>query len=280
MPDTIQERIIAAVAARAEVLSNLPVERARRSLTDKELVDAGDRFVSIWDGSDTAQAPVYGVQRSQFPVAIEVLWQPGDINPSTSAMDVKGDILLAIVGPTVSRALGLVSGGLVTPAASEDDDAVDVSAALAFMGYTLTAFTAAADVAITRPDHDVAKVSSITLKADGTLAVLAGKDGATTAFSATRGANGGPPVIPETSIELAQIKLISATAAAITAAQIVAMTAQPSVDLTLGGLCHGISYAGESHQYPDDGSGYASMSVAFNIDYSTVAGNPYTLSTR
>jgi len=68
MVDTVREKIIAAWTTRAAALSNLPVERAQRSIGETD-----ERFVSIWDGEDRAQTVQYGKQRMQFPIAIECI---------------------------------------------------------------------------------------------------------------------------------------------------------------------------------------------------------------
>src|SRR5690606_33536864 len=57
----------------------------------------------------------------------------------------------------------------------------------------------------------------------GAVAVVAGTDGATTTFSETRGAAGGPPLIPVGSIEIGQVRVTSNTAAVVTSAQIYAV---------------------------------------------------------
>ena len=62
------------------------------------------------------------------------------------------------------------------------------------------------------------KISSVTITSAGAIAIVAGTEG--TSFSESRGVIGGPPFIPTTSIEVAQVRLDSATAAAITADEI------------------------------------------------------------
>lgn len=88
MADTIRERIITAFAARAAILSNLPVERAQRSIGE-----GNERFVSIWDGDEQAQAPNYGQQVLQFSIAIESIWKHGADNPSVAANALMGEII-------------------------------------------------------------------------------------------------------------------------------------------------------------------------------------------
>jgi len=63
------------------------------------------------------------------------------------------------------------------------------------------------------------KICSVTVDSSGAFAVVEGTAHAT-AFSETRNVAGGPPYIPTTSIEVLQVRMSSATAAAITAAEI------------------------------------------------------------
>ena len=119
---------------------------------------------------------------------------------------------------------GLLTGGVITPHAS--NNTVTVAALTASMAAVSGAAAdgsiavASGTVAITRPATAVSKINSITVNSSGALAAVAGTDGATTAFSETRGAAGGPPYIPVGSIEIGQVRVISNTAAVITTAQI------------------------------------------------------------
>jgi hypothetical protein len=117
---------------------------------------------------------------------------------------------------------GLATGGAVSAAASGSNDVVDVAALTCYLAGTLTTVAADADLSITRPTGgspaNSHNKSSITITSAGAIAVVKGTDG--TAFSATRGAAGGPAWIPTGSIEIAQVWLSSATPAAITADEI------------------------------------------------------------
>lgn len=115
---------------------------------------------------------------------------------------------------------GLISGGAVTPAAAAGVNNVDVAALSVYLAGVKTAVSAGVDKAITRPATAVAKINSITITSAGAIAVVAGTDGSTTTFSETRGAAGGPPLIPVGSVEIAQVRVTSNTAAVITSAQI------------------------------------------------------------
>lgn len=114
---------------------------------------------------------------------------------------------------------GLATGGAVTPADSGSNDVVDVAALTCYLAGVNTPVSASADEAITRATPaDTHIINSITVTAAGAIAVIAGTD--STAFSETRGAAGGPPWIPTGSVEIAQVRLASSTAAAITADEI------------------------------------------------------------
>ena len=93
---------------------------------------------------------------------------------------------------------GLATGGEVTPGSTNNN--VSVAALTCFLAGVLTTVSADSDVAITRPTS-THNISSVTINSSGVIAVVAGTDG--TAFSATRGAAGGPPLIPVGSIEIA-----------------------------------------------------------------------------
>lgn len=108
---------------------------------------------------------------------------------------------------------GLATGGAVIPAVAAGNNNVDVAALTCYLAGVKTTVAADTDVACTRPATAVSKVNSITVNSSGAIAVVVGTDGATTAFSATRGAAGGPPYIPVGSIEIAQVRFTDDTAA-------------------------------------------------------------------
>lgn len=122
---------------------------------------------------------------------------------------------------------GLLTGGAVSTHAT--NNTVAVAALTASMAAVSGADTSgvvavsAGSVTITRAATNVSKVNSITVDSTGALAAVAGTDGSTTAFSETRAAAGGPPLIPVGSIEIAQVRTITSAAAAVSAAQIYAV---------------------------------------------------------
>jgi hypothetical protein len=109
---------------------------------------------------------------------------------------------------------GVLTGLVVAPAASGTDNLVDVSAGTVNLAGIETTVNAATDVAITRATPtDTHIICSITVTSVGAIVVVAGIGH--TAFSNTRGADGGPPWIPTTSIEIAQVMLSANADAAI-----------------------------------------------------------------
>lgn len=114
---------------------------------------------------------------------------------------------------------GLITGGAITPAVSGTNDKVDVAAGTAYIGGSLVSWSAATDVSVTRGlTTDTHCITSITVTSLGAVAAVAGVDH--TAFSETRAANGGPPLIAVTSIEIGQVRTTSITAATVLATEI------------------------------------------------------------
>jgi len=91
MTNTIREQIIQAFAARAQSLSDLPVERALRSIGE-----TNEKFISIWDGEDQALEAGYGIQKMQFPIVLECVYKAGPLNPSVAANALMGNVIKTI----------------------------------------------------------------------------------------------------------------------------------------------------------------------------------------
>lgn len=113
---------------------------------------------------------------------------------------------------------GLATGGKVTPGSA--NDTVDVAALTVYMpgiaaadDNGLVSVASASAVAVARAVTNAYLISSITVDNAGSIAVVAGSEG--TAFSETRGANGGPPLIPVDSVEIGQVRYNSLTAAVV-----------------------------------------------------------------
>lgn len=122
----------------------------------------------------------------------------------------------------VVRPDGLLTGGVISAAASGSNDVVDVSAATAYVAGVQVSVPAATDLAITRASVSDYIINSIVIQDDGgggyEFAAVQGTEGS--AFSETRAAAGGPALIAVGSIEIGQVRTDSQTAAAIAAAEI------------------------------------------------------------
>jgi len=111
---------------------------------------------------------------------------------------------------------GLATGGVITPDTVADQ--IDITALTCYLVGVSTAVGATSGQALTRPSVDTHQKFSITVDSGGSIAVVDGAEG--TSFSLVRGANGGPPYIPTTSIEIGQVWLDSQTPAVIAADEI------------------------------------------------------------
>ena len=159
-----------------------------------------------------------------------------------------------VVGP-----YGLVTGGAITPNTGTDDS-VTVAALTAMMpGATGASATtgivsvSSGNVAITRGlTTDTHNITSITVNSSGALAAVAGTDN--TAFSDTRGAAGGPPLIPDGSIEIGQVRTTSVSAADVLTTEIYQV----------------IGTHQERYDYPPYSVNYATGEVTFAVALPTI----------
>ena len=165
----------------------------------------------------TAENAILYYEAGQTAVALAALTNSGDETIYTSGADLWSN--RSGYAPAV-HPQGLASGCAITPAASGTNNYIDISAGTAYIDGVLTAIPADTDVEVTRATStDTHIINSITIANDGSIAVEAGTDHAS-AFSTTRDADGGPPLITVDSIEIGWVMLTSFTAAAITAAEI------------------------------------------------------------
>lgn len=162
----------------------------------------------------TAESAKLEYEAGQQAVAMAALTDSGDHLKFNSAATLWSG--RAGYAPVV-RPNGLLTGGALSVSAT--NNVVNVAALTCNLAGVVTA-VAAGTATITRPASNVAKVCSITVDASGALAVVAGTDGSDANFSETRGAAGGPPLIPTTSIEIGQARVATSTAAALTDAQL------------------------------------------------------------
>jgi hypothetical protein len=122
----------------------------------------------------------------------------------------------------VVRPNGLLTGAVITPAASGDDNKVDVAVGTCWLGGVEVTVTAATDLTVARGASAYA-IRSIVAQSDGTggyeYAVVAGAPDAT-AFDTTRGDAGAPPLIGVDVIEIGQVRYTSAGADAVSSGEI------------------------------------------------------------
>jgi len=114
---------------------------------------------------------------------------------------------------------GVINGLVVSVPASGSNSVVDISAGKVYLAGVETSVSESLDEAVVRATPaDTHVINSITVTALGAIAVVQGTEH--TAFSETRGADGGPPLIDVGAIEIAQVRLSSSGAAVVTAAEI------------------------------------------------------------
>jgi len=125
------------------------------------------------------------------------------------------------------RPNGMVAGRNVL-SAHASNDTVNVGAFTAYSKGTLHTITATTDTFTRGTGPGKAKIISVTMDCTGALAIVPGAEGAGATFSETRGAAGGPPYIPVSSVEIGQIRTTGSTAAPVTAAELFQVVGQHS----------------------------------------------------
>jgi len=115
---------------------------------------------------------------------------------------------------------GVLTGGVVSAAASGSNNVVDVAALSCNLAGVEVSVGSGADTAIARAATNVASVSSVTISSGGSIVIIKGSDSLSAAFSEVRGDAGAPPFIPVGSIEIAQVRTTSNVAAVIAAGEI------------------------------------------------------------
>ena len=167
----------------------------------------------------TAENSLLYFENGQSLVPMVALADAGDHKAYNSAAEIWSDE--AGFSPVI-KPDGVLTGLVVTPAISGANDKVDLSAGTLNLAGVVTTLTASADNTCLRgADADICRINSITITSAGAVAVVSGV--AHTAFSEERGANGGPPFIPVGSVEIAQVRFSSITAAPVAASEIYAI---------------------------------------------------------
>lgn len=165
-------------------------------------------------------APIVRYEAGQTPQSFEEMTDSGDATKFEASFEPWSNVSghEPVIAP-----YGLLTGGAITATAT--DNQVSVAALTASMAgasgadadgvVSVSSGTVLASRGVTSDTH---RITSITVNSSGALAAVAGVD--STAFSETRGANGGPPYIPVGSIEIGQVRLSSVTDAVVTAGEI------------------------------------------------------------
>jgi hypothetical protein len=162
----------------------------------------------------TAENAKLQYEAGQNSVAMTLLTNSGDETSFTSAASLWSG--RSGFAPVV-RPNGVLTGFGITTHAS--NNTVTVAAGTLNLNGVVTSVGAGTGVA-TRPTTAVSKVNSVTINTSGAIAVVAGTDGSTTAFVETRGAAGGPPLIPVDSVEIGQVRFTSNTAGVVASSEI------------------------------------------------------------
>jgi len=162
--------------------------------------------------------PVLKYESGQTAYSFEEMTDSGDQTTFSASFSP----ISRVSEPTIAP-YGLKTGGVITPTGANDEVSV---AALTVVAPGMTGadsdgvVSVASDtVTITRGlTTDTHNITSITVDSSGAIVAVSGTD--STAFSETRGAAGGPPLIPVGSVEIGQVRTTSITAGAILAAEI------------------------------------------------------------
>lgn len=143
----------------------------------------------------------YEVGQTTYPM--EALTDSGDNLTFTSNATLWSD--KSGYSPVV-RPDGLISGGVIIPDNAAVNNKVDIAALKCYLAGVETS-VAAGEATCARGAGASTKyiINSITINSGGAIAVVTGT-GHASAFSTTRDAAGGPPLIPVGSIEVGQVK--------------------------------------------------------------------------
>lgn len=169
-------------------------------------------------------SPILRYESGQTAFPFEDMTDSGDRTTFSASFS---PISQATGAEAVIAPYGLLTGGAVTP--NVTDDQVDVAALTASMAGAsgagsdgVLSVASETGVSVSRgATTDTHRITSITVTAAGAIAAVPGT--AHTEFSEVRGADGGPPFIPVGSIEIAQVRLTSVTAAPVTVNEIFAV---------------------------------------------------------
>lgn len=165
-------------------------------------------------------APIIRYEAGQTAYPFEAMTDAGDAAVFEASFS---PISNAAGSEPVVAPYGLMTGGAITPTGVNDE--VSVAALTASMAGVSTAsadgtvVVGSGTLTVSRgAAANTHRITSITVDSTGALAAVSGV--AHTAFSETRGANGGPPFIPVGSIEIGQVRVTSVTAGPVVSGEI------------------------------------------------------------
>lgn len=162
----------------------------------------------------TAENAKLQYEGGQTFTATTTLTNSGDERTFTSAASLWSN--RAGYAPVI-RPNGLLTGGAITPH-SADNDKVNVAALTLNLNGVASSVNAGTATISRATSTDTHRITSITINSSGAIAAVAGTG--STAFSETRGAAGGPPLIAVDSVEIGQVRTTSTSAALVLAAEI------------------------------------------------------------
>lgn len=161
----------------------------------------------------TAENAKLQYEAGQTSTSMTALTNSGDETTFTSAASLwsKRAGYVPVVRPN-----GLLTGGAITPSAT--NDVVNVAALTLNLNGVVSAVSAGTATITRGASTDTHNITSITVNSSGAITAVSGTDG--TAFSETRAAAGGPPLIAVDSVEIGQVRTTSVSAGLITTAEI------------------------------------------------------------
>ena len=142
----------------------------------------------------TAENAKLQYEAGQTSTSMTALTNSGDETTFTSAASLWSK--RAGYAPVV-RPNGLLTGGAITPSAT--NDVVNVAAMTLNLNGVVTTVSAGTATVTRGVSSDTHNITSITINSSGAITAVSGTDGTT--FSETRGAAGGPPLIAVDSVD-------------------------------------------------------------------------------
>jgi hypothetical protein len=161
----------------------------------------------------TAENAKLQYEAGQTATAMSALTDSGDRTTFTSAASLWSQ--RSGYAPVI-RPNGILTGFAVSTHAS--NDTVTVAAGTLNLNGVVTSVNAGSATITRGASSDTHNITSIIINSSGAIAAVAGTD--STAFSETRGAAGGPPLIAVDAVEIAQVRTTSVTAAVVAASEI------------------------------------------------------------